>query len=93
MKKPGSLKAGWDLADFDYMDDLPPKERAWLMKFKNEYYRNRLTPTKNIHKSKKQKKALYQADNERRRDIWNCHDRVLGDTETMEDLDDEKEKS
>jgi hypothetical protein len=85
----GSSAAGRDFNDMDYWQKLTPEERAWLDKFAHEYYSMQLH-AKPLHKTKANKKKLYDNDNARRRDLWNNSDRSSVPVETLpEESDDE----
>ena len=54
----------------DYFDTLPPKEKEWMNKFVGEYVNASFKKdTKHLHKTKKLKKACYDKNNSRNRDI------------------------
>lgn len=57
--------------DYDYTDKLSDKEKAWLAKFSDEFYGARFVgeESEHLHTSKEQKKAVYNANNARNRDI------------------------
>ncbi|MDW8345656.1 MAG: hypothetical protein RML94_01770 [Bacteroidia bacterium] len=66
-----------ELIDFDYLNKLSDKERQWLSSFMNEWAKAYLThPQKKIHKKRKYKKIIYDANNARNRDMWNKFSRV-----------------
>lgn len=66
-----NLKIRQELFDCDYLDKLNDKEKAFLDKFNNESINASFNknPRKNLHKSKEQRKACYDANNARNRDI------------------------
>lgn len=67
-----NLKTRSDLIDYDYIDKLDNKQKAWLDKFTKEYVNASLdskTPKKNLHNTKELKKDCYDRNNSRNRDI------------------------
>lgn len=65
-----NLKTRTDLIDFDYVEKLNDKEKAWLNSFCEEYHNaNMKHPGKKIHKTKKQQRDCYTMNNARNRDI------------------------
>lgn len=67
-----NLKTRTDLIDYDYVDKLSPKEKAWLNKFTEEYVNASVDPKnlkKNLHNTKELKKDCYDRNNARNRCI------------------------
>lgn len=67
-----NIKIRQDLFECDYLDQLSDKEKAWLDQFNGEYINasfNSKNPKKNLHKTKDQRKACYDANNARNRDV------------------------
>lgn len=66
-----NLKIRRDLIEVDYLDKLNDEQKGWLDKFNNESINASFdkNPKKNLHKTKEQKKACYDANNARNRDI------------------------
>lgn len=66
-----NLKTRVDLIDFDYIDKLSDKEKAWLNNFVEEYnsadFRHK---GKKLHSTKKAKRDCYNRNNARNRDIF-----------------------
>ena len=66
-----NLRTRTDLIDYDYLDQLSDKEKAWLDKFTKEFVGASMdkNPRKNLHKNKKLRKSCYDANNSRNRDV------------------------
>lgn len=66
-----NLKIRRDLIEVDYLDKLNDDQKGWLDKFNNESINASFDKNnkKNLHKTKEQKKACYDANNARNRDI------------------------
>lgn len=87
-----NLKTRTDLIDYDYVDQLSEKDKAWLNKFTEEYTNDKIDRKnleKNFHNTKKLKKDCDDRNNSRNRDILT---RVkasgkLKDTETINEKD------
>lgn len=66
-----NLKIRYELiADYDYLDKLSDKEKAWLNKFTKEYVNAELDTSnkrKNLHKTDKLRKDCYDRNNARNR--------------------------
>lgn len=68
-----NLKSRIELIDYDYLDQLSEKDKAWLNKFTEEYVNanlNRKNPRKNLHKTKKLKQDCDRRNNLRNVDVW-----------------------
>lgn len=66
-----NLKIRRDLFDQDYIDKLSDKEKQWLSNFMREYVAADFNhPGAKLNKSKKSKKAIYDANNARNRDSY-----------------------
>ena len=67
-----NLKTRTDLIDYDYLDQLTPKEKKWLNKFTEEYVGASLDTEnlkKNLHNTKELKKDCFDRNNARNRCI------------------------
>jgi len=67
-----NLKTRSDLIDYDYINQLSSKDKAWLDKFTKEYVNASLdsrNPKKNLHNTPELKKDCYDRNNSRNRDI------------------------
>jgi hypothetical protein len=64
-----NLKTRTDLIDYDYVNKLTDKEKAWLNKFTQEYVNagNLTKENKPLHKSKELRKDCYDRNNARNR--------------------------
>lgn len=84
-----NLKTRYELiADYDYLDKLSDKEKAWLNKFTKEYVNadlNTKKPNSNLHKSKKMKKDCYDRNNARNRCIY-TRSKAAGVIKYIEDI-------
>lgn len=74
--------------DFDYLDKLTDKEKAWLSQFCSEYYSAdfRTKDRSPLHKSKKKKREIYNSNNARNRDtttLLSCY-RMLDGMDKMD---------
>lgn len=66
-----NLKTRADLLDFDYIDKLNDKERAWLNAFVEEEVHSKFDHTgKKLNKTKTAKRKIYSANNARNRCIF-----------------------
>lgn len=69
-----NLKTRYELiSDYDYLDKLSEKEKAWLNKFTKEYVNTEFDLKKkrsNLHKSDKLRKDCYNRNNARNRCVW-----------------------
>lgn len=69
-----NLKTRYELiADYDYLDKLSDKDKAWLNKFTKEYVNADLDtkrPGKNLHRNKELRKDCYDRNNARNRCVW-----------------------
>lgn len=71
LDKSVNLKIRHELIDFDYLDKLTHKEKLWLSNFMREYAAADFTHAgKKLHKTKKSKKLVYDANNARNRDSF-----------------------
>jgi hypothetical protein len=69
-----SVKLRNDYADYDYLDKLSPNELKWLKGFHREYINADFAHRHTRHyKSKKQRKAIYDANNARNRDLYGIY--------------------
>ena len=68
-----NLKTRYELiSDYDYLDELSEKEKAWLNKFTKEYVNadlNTKKKSRNLHKTERLKKDCYDRNNARNRCI------------------------
>lgn len=82
-----NLRTRTELIDFDYIDKLSDKEKQWLNKFTEEYVVASFKKErhKNLHKNKKLKKSIYDANNARNRCIY-TKNKAQGKLEYIEDL-------
>jgi len=60
-----NLKIRQELIDYDYLNKLDEKERAWLNKFTEEYTNASFNTDKPLHKTKKRVKDCYTRNNHR----------------------------
>lgn len=65
----------WD--GLDYINDLPEAEKEWMKKFMSEYANASIGVDKkgmpkkgHLHKTKKQKKSVFDANNKRNNDVF-----------------------
>lgn len=66
-----NLKTRYKELDFDYLDKLSDKDKAWLNNFAEEYVHANLTHKgKKLHKTKRLRKAVYDKNNARNRDLY-----------------------
>lgn len=82
-----NLKTRTDLIDYDYIDKLSPKEKAWLNKFTEEYTNASLdndNKQRNLHKTKELRKDCYDRNNARNRCIL-TKQRAMGRVEYLEE--------
>lgn len=67
-----SVKLRNDYADYDYLDQLSPKDLKWLKGFHREYINADFKHNHTRHfKTKKEKKFVYDLNNIRNRDLYN----------------------
>lgn len=71
-----------EMTDFDYVDSLSGVEADWLEKFAIEYYSAKFSKKDNLHKTPEAKRACYNGNNQRQRDMWNRFDREPDDCTT-----------
>ena len=72
MSRRHTRKHARDFLDYDYVDKLSEKDRAWLEKFSREFYQINFTNTrKDKHARQADRRRCYNDDNARRRDMWN----------------------
>lgn len=90
-KKIGSREASSEFNDIDYWHTLSDEDKQWLMQFTREYYRNQFNRKKPLHNTKKAKRAVYAADDARRRDLWNNSNRSEIPVETLPTQDDDND--
>lgn len=67
-----NLKTRYELLDYDYLDKLTEKEKAWLNDFTEEYVNASLDSKNvenNLHNTEELKKDCYRRNNARNRDI------------------------
>lgn len=84
-----------DAIDYDYVDKLNDKDKAFLDKFTNEYYSADFRPTKKkkacLNRSKKSRRDIYKSNNSRNTDttsyLWN-----FNQLESFEDLKENKKQ-
>lgn len=80
-----------DLIDYDYIDQLSPKEKEWLNKFTNEYVgaslsRDKKTgriDQKHLHKTNKLAKSVFDSNNQRNNDLYGVT-KAIGLQESLE---------
>lgn len=69
-----NLKTRYELiSDYDYLDKLSDKEKAWLNKFTKEYVNADLDTRKksnNFHRTDRLRKDCYDRNNARNRCVW-----------------------
>lgn len=64
----------WEYMDQDYIDQLTDKEKEWLSNFNEEFIGANLKHKGKIfHKSKKDRKACYDRNNARNRDLYSLN--------------------
>lgn len=86
-----TLKLRQDYLDYDYADKLVLKTKEWLNKFTEEDLHASIKE-KPLHKTKKQRKAVYDRNNERNRDLYNRKN-VVNDLVSMEGLRNVEDKN
>ena len=89
LEKKYNLLSRQDLIDFDYLDKLNDKEKAWLNKFVEEEVNASFRHSAPLNKTKKQRKICYDKNNARNRCIL-TKNRMLGN---MVDIETVKEAS
>lgn len=79
--------------DMDYLHKLNDDERAWMSHFCQEYYKHTYANDGfDLHPPRSDsRKRCFDADNARRRDIWNKRDRDPDNLDTVESEEDECE--
>lgn len=83
-----NLKRRSDLIDYDYIDKLNEKEKAWLNKFTEEYVHDNLDREnlrKNLHRNKRLKKDCDDRNNARNRCVM-TRDKAKNVLNYIEDL-------
>ena len=81
-----NLKTRTELIDYDYIDKLSEKEKAWLNAFTEEYTNANMNHKgKKLHKSKAMKKDCYNRNNARNRDIL-TRAKASGQIHYLEDI-------
>jgi hypothetical protein len=81
--------------DFDYLDKLSPEELKWLDQFSQEFYQSRFKkfrPDLDLHHTQELRRAVYRANNERNRDVWNEFLRVPIDLTDAIEMDPQSDK-
>jgi hypothetical protein len=89
-----NLKTRYELLDYDYVNKLSEKDKAWLNKFTDEYVNdslNREDLSKNLHNTPKLKKDCDDRNNARNRDILTRR-KAAGDMNYLEDLKGDESK-
>lgn len=98
LNKKVNTKVRQELIDYDYLDKLSPEEKEWLNRFSEEFHganflksKNGNYSTKNIHRTKKQRKDCYDRNNARNRDVYSItkSNDMLKDVSTKLDLFDQ----
>lgn len=72
LKPEFNLKTRSDLIDYDYLDQLSAKDKAWLNKFTEEYTNDKIDRKhlkRNLHNTNTLKKDCDDRNNSRNRDI------------------------
>lgn len=72
LKPQYNLRSRTEVIDYDYLDKLNDKEKAYLNKFNKEYVNASLdvkSPRKNLHKNKALIKDCHDRNNARNRDV------------------------
>lgn len=69
LEKKYNLPSRQELLDFDYLHKLNDKEKEWLNKFVSEEINADFRHSKPLNKTKKQRKACYDRNNARNRDL------------------------
>lgn len=84
-------KAKQQFLDQDYIEKLNEDERAFLAKFNAEYVSGTVTEVKPLHRTKKLKKKIYDANNSRNRDLLNKiqTDQIFEDTLEINSFEDD----
>lgn len=82
LEKKYNLLSRQDLLDFDYLDKLNDKEKAWLNKFVEEEVNASFRHSNPLNKTKKQRKACYDKNNARNRDLL-TKNKILGNVEDL----------
>jgi hypothetical protein len=65
-----SVKNRQEYEDYDYLHKLSPSEYKWLRKFHREYLNADFKHTGPLMRSKKSRRACYDANNARNRDLY-----------------------
>lgn len=87
-----NLKTRYELLDFDYIDKLSEKEKAWLDKFAKEYNNadlDRKKLKKNLHNTKALKKDCDDRNNARKRCIL-TRAKASGQAHYLDELNEEQ---
>lgn len=85
-----NLKIRFEELDYDYVNKLTDKDKAWLNTFTEEYINANLNHKgKKLHKTKKDKKICYDKNNSRNRDILS-RAKVMQALSYTEELKEEK---
>lgn len=79
LSKGTTYKKARDMNDMDYIDKLNDHEKQWLDKFAREYYQATFSKTEPNKHPDSMKRACYQANNERGRDMWTQMQRLPND--------------
>jgi len=87
-----NLKTRTELIDYDYIDQLSEKDKAWLNQFTEEYVVDKLDRKnlkKNLHNTKALKKDCDDRNNARNRDLLTTvkASGKLKDSETIKEKD------
>lgn len=78
LRKDKFSKIKQEYHDIDYVDQLTEEEAQWLNNFMEEDLGARLNhPGKKVYRKKKDKRACYQRNNERNRDLYSAN-KVVG---------------
>lgn len=89
LKPEYNLRSRHDLIDYDYVDKLGEKDKAWLNKFTEEYINttlDRKNPKNNLHNTKDLIKDCDNRSNARRRCVL-TKAKAAGKTVYIEDLE------
>lgn len=77
LEKKYNLLSRQDLLDFDYLNQLNDKEKAWLNKFVEEEVNASFRHSRPLNKTKKDRQRCYNANNSRNRCIL-TKNKILG---------------
>jgi hypothetical protein len=83
LEKKYNLPSRQELLDFDYLHKLNDKQKEWLNKFVSEEINADFRHSKPLNKTKKQRKACYDRNNSRNRDLL-TKNKMIGNVEDIQ---------